>query len=106
LLLELGEGLFYPVYSGVAEVSIYIAEQNRGRGVGQVLLNHLATESEKAGYWMLQSGIMEDNTASRILHEKCGFRTVGLRERIGKDLSGRWRNNILMERRSSVIGMD
>ena len=65
------------VYGGVAEVSLYIAEDYRGKGVGRELLQHLIIESEKADFWMLQSGIMEDNTASISLHEKCGFRQVG-----------------------------
>lgn len=95
-----------PVYSGVAEVSIYIAQAFRGQGVGRTLLNQLAVESEKAGFWMLQSNIFEDNAASRALHEKCGYRTVGHRERIGQDGRGRWRTNIEMERRSAVVGID
>lgn len=94
------------VYGGVAEVSIYIAEDYRGKGVGRKLLQHLITESEKAGFWMLQSGIMEDNTASISLHEKCGFRQVGYRERIGRDVHGKWRSTVLMEKRSSIIGLD
>lgn len=94
------------VYRGVAEVSIYIAEDFRGNGVGQKLLQYLITESEKAGIWTLQSGIMEDNLASICLHEKCGFRKVGCRERIGRDCSGRWRSTVFMERRSNTVGMD
>lgn len=94
------------VYRGVAEVSVYIAEDIRGNGVGQKLINYLIEESEKAGIWMLQSGIMEDNLASIHLHEKCGFRKVGYRERIGRDCNGRWRNNVLMERRSNTVGID
>lgn len=93
------------VYGGVAEVSIYIAENNRKNGVGQKLLNYLIDQSEKSGIWMLQSGIMEDNLASIRLHEKCGFRKVGTRERIGRDISGHWRSTILMERRSKVVGI-
>lgn len=94
------------VYRGVAEVSIYIAEEARGNGVGQKLLSYLIAESEKAGIWMLQSGIMEDNTASLRLHEKCGFRKVGYREKIGRDCKGQWRSTVLMERRSSTVGTD
>jgi L-amino acid N-acyltransferase YncA len=94
------------VYGGVAEVSIYIAETSRGKGIGKALLNYLVTESEKAGLWMLQSGIMEDNPASIRLHEKCGFRKVGLRDRIGKDCNGKWRSTVLMERRSKTVGVD
>lgn len=94
------------VYGGVAEVSIYIAEGYRRKGIGQQLLQYLIEESEKADFWMLQSGIMEDNAASVRLHEKCGFRIVGYREKIGKDVRGKWRNNVLMEKRSHVIGID
>jgi phosphinothricin acetyltransferase len=94
------------VYGGVAEVSIYIAENYRGKGVGQKLLQHLITESEKAGFWMLQSGIMEDNINSIGLHKKCGFRQVGYRERIGRDVHEKWRSTVLMEKRSEVAGAD
>ncbi len=94
------------VYAGIAELSIYIAEDARKKGIGQKLLNTLIEESEKAGYWTLQSGIMEDNEASIKLHEKCGFRKVGYRERIGKDSSGKWRSTVLMEKRSSVVGLN
>ncbi|HEX3040264.1 MAG TPA: GNAT family N-acetyltransferase [Caproiciproducens sp.] len=95
-----------PVYAGVAEVSIYIAESARGKRVGMQLLNHLIRESEKYGFWLLQSGIMEDNEPSIRLHEDCGFRRVGLREKIGKDTNGKWRSTVLMERRSKVAGID
>ena len=94
------------VYGGVAEVSIYIAEDYRGKSVGWKLMQHLIIESEKADFWMLQSGIMEDNSASISLHEKCGFRQVGYRERIGRDVHGKWRNTVLMEKRSGVVGID
>lgn len=94
------------VYSGVAEVSVYIAESSRKNGAGKKLLDYLLDESEKAGFWTLQSGIMEDNIASIRLHEKCGFRQVGYREKIGKDISGHWRSTVLMERRSSRVGID
>lgn len=94
------------VYGGVAEVSVYIAENNRKKGIGQKLLEYLIDQSEKAGVWTLQSGIMEDNLASIHLHEKCGFRNVGYRERIGRDISGHWRSTVLMERRSNTVGND
>lgn len=94
------------VYGGVAEVSIYIAESCRKKGVGETLFNYLISESEKAGYWTLQSGIMENNEASIRLHEKCGFRKIGFRERIARDVTGKWRNTVLMERRSKVTGID
>lgn len=93
------------VYGGVAEVSIYIAEGSRGKGIGKALLDYLVSESEKVGFWMLQSGIMEDNAASLKLHEACGFRKVGLREKIGKDCTGKWRSTVLMERRSKIVGI-
>lgn len=93
------------VYGGVAEVSIYIAEGSRGKRIGKALLDHLVPESEKAGFWMLQSGIMEDNAASLKLHDACGFRKVGFREKIGKDCNSKWRSTVLMERRSRVAGI-
>ncbi len=94
------------VYGGVAEVSLYIAKDYRGKGVGCKLLQYLIIESEKMDFWMLQSGIMEDNAASISLNEKCGFRQVGYRERIGRDIHGKWRSTILMEKRSGVVGVD
>ncbi|GHV37818.1 hypothetical protein FACS1894187_15590 [Synergistales bacterium] len=88
------------VYAGVAEVSVYVSESNRGQKVGTALLNALVDESERQGIWTLQSSILEENKASRALHLRCGFRVVGVRERLGHDASGVWRNIILMERRS------
>jgi|TARA_B100000809_G_scaffold258060_1_gene300654 phosphinothricin acetyltransferase len=90
-------------YSGVAEVSVYIAEQFRGTGVGKTLLNSLVLASESAGVWTLQASIFVENEASIALHSACGFRTVGTRERIGR-LHCRWRDTVPMERRSDVIG--
>ena len=89
------------VYAGVAELIIYLDFDHHGKGLGSQLLSALISESEKAGFWTLQSGIMQNNTASIRLHEKCGFRTVGYRERIGCDRFGVWRNTVLMERRSA-----
>ena len=94
------------VYGGVAEVSVYVGEKYRGQNVGRLLLDALVEESEKQGYWMLQSGIFEENVASVVLHHRCGFRTVGFRERIGRDEHGRWRNTLLLERRSAKFGLD
>jgi len=91
------------VYRGVAEVSIYVRDSYKRKLVGTQLLTHLITKSEEHGIWTLQSGIIEDNTASIRLHEKCGFRKVGYRERIGKDHFGKWRNTVLMERRSNIL---
>ena len=92
------------VYGGVAEVSVYVAAAARGLGVGQFLLNQLIEISEANGIWTLQAGVFDDNIASRKLHLKCGFREIGYREKIGK-LHGVWKNNILFERRSLVIGV-
>jgi L-amino acid N-acyltransferase YncA len=92
------------VYRGVAEVSVYIAESARGQGIGAALLAKLIEESERNGIWTLQAGILAENTASIRLHEKAGFRIVGTRERIGC-MHGRWRDTVLMERRSKVAGV-
>jgi L-amino acid N-acyltransferase YncA len=91
------------VYAGVAEVSIYVAEQARGSGVGRQLMTRLIADSESAGIWTLQAGIFPENIASIALHERAGFRIVGRRERIGQ-MNGRWRDVVLMERRSVVVG--
>jgi phosphinothricin acetyltransferase len=91
------------VYQGVAEVSIYVETESRGHGVGQLLLQGLVSSSEKAGFWTLQSAIFPENTGSIKLHEKMGFRKVGLRERIGQ-LDGSWKDNLLFERRSGTTG--
>jgi len=88
------------VYAGVAEVSIYVDQAHRGAGVGKALLAELILRSEQSGFWTLQSGIMQENAASVRLHESCGFRMVGYREKIGQDRFGCWRNTVLMERRS------
>lgn len=93
------------VYAGVAESSVYIAEKARGRGVGLALMQRLVTASEAAGIWTLQAGIFPENEASVRLHQKCGFRIVGTRERIGKMHTGRWRDNLLLERRSKITGI-
>ena len=93
------------VYDGVAEVSVYVGQRFRGEGVGRVLLEALIDASERNGVWMLQAGIFAENEASVALHGKCGFRTVGRRERIAR-LNGRWRDTILMERRSTIVGAE
>ncbi len=92
------------VYGGVAEVSIYIAEENRGQGVGKLLMLQLIDESEKAGLWTLQSGIFPENKGSVELHLKMGFRFIGKRERIGKR-DNVWKDNLLFERRSVLVGV-
>jgi phosphinothricin acetyltransferase len=94
------------VYAGVAEVSVYVAAAARGRGVGAQLMTALLTESEAAGIWTLQAGIFLNNTASLRLHQRFGFRRVGVRERIGRDVAGRWRDVVLLERRSPTVGVE
>ena len=88
------------VYSGVAEISIYIDNAYKGKGVGQRLVMHLIEHSELQGIWTLQASIIQINTSSLKLFKKCGFREVGYRERIARDKFGNWRNTVLMERRS------
>lgn len=90
------------VYGGVAEVSVYVAAAARGRGIGKGLLIALVEASEQAGVWTLQAGIFPQNVASIAIHRACGFRKVGVRERLGQ-LNGVWRDVVLMERRSPVI---
>jgi L-amino acid N-acyltransferase YncA len=92
------------VYSGVAEVSVYVAAAAQGRGVGTALLKALIEESESRGVWTLQAGIFPENTASIAIHKSCGFHEVGKRERIGK-LGKTWRDVFLMERRSAATGI-
>lgn len=93
------------VYAGVTEVSVYIHEAYRGKGIGKELLQKLITESEAGNIWTLQSGIFPENLASIALHEKLGFRKIGYREKIGK-MDGVWRDTVLMERRSKITGQD
>ena len=93
------------MYGGVAEVSVYVASAARGRGVGQQLLAALVTESETNSLWTLQAGIFPENIASLRLHAGAGFREVGRRERIGQ-LHGVWRDTMLLERRSAVVGAE
>ena len=90
-------------YAGVAEVSVYVAANHRNAGVGRTLLDALIAESERNGIWTLQAAVFPENAATIALHLRCGFRVVGRRERIGK-LNGEWRDTILLERRSSLIG--
>jgi phosphinothricin acetyltransferase len=90
------------VYAGVVEHSIYVHPATRGRGVGTALLNALIASTEAAGIWTIQSGIFPENSASLALHARCGFRTVGLREKVGRH-HGVWRDVLLIERRSPVI---
>lgn len=98
------------VYAGVAEVSLYVAAQARGRGVGRTLLSALIARSEGQGLWTLQAGVFPENAASLRVHEACGFVTVGLRRRLGHmtygPMAGRWRDVVLLERRSDRVGTD
>ncbi|HEV2446520.1 MAG TPA: GNAT family N-acetyltransferase [Candidatus Sulfopaludibacter sp.] len=87
------------VYRGVAEVSVYVADRARRQGVGRMLLDALVSESERQGIWSLQASIFPENVASIELHRRCGFRVVGVRERIGQR-NGVWRDTVLMERRA------
>ena len=90
------------VYAGVAESSVYVASRSRRRGVGYQLLSQLAWRAELADIWTVQAGIFPENAASIALHHGCGFRTVGLRERLGQR-DGVWRDVLLLERRSAVV---
>lgn len=92
------------VYAGVAEVSVYVRASERGRRMGLRLLRALVEESERNGIWTLQAGIFPENIPSLHIHEHCGFRQVGTRERIGA-MDGIWRDTVLLERRSGVIGL-
>ncbi len=92
------------VYSGVAELSIYIAAAMQGKGVGKALLAAVVAESEAKGYWTLRSGIFPENQASLALHRRFGFRIMGTQERIGK-MGDRWRDVVILERRSTVVGV-
>ncbi len=93
------------VYAGVVEHSVYVAPHARGRGIGRALLDALIASTEAAGVWTIQSGVFPDNEASIALHQAVGFRVVGTRERLGRH-HGRWRDVVLMERRSSIAGAE
>tara|TARA_R110000868_G_scaffold68720_1_gene203199 strand:+ start:31445 stop:31933 length:489 start_codon:yes stop_codon:yes gene_type:complete len=92
------------VYGGVAEVSVYVAEKARGKGIGKKLLQELIRISEENNLWTLQSGIMSANKSSIQMHINCGFRVIGYREKIGQ-LHGIWLDNVILERRSKIIGI-
>jgi len=92
------------VYSGVAWESVYVAAEARGRGVGRALLEALIPASEAAGFWTLLAGVLIDNAVSLALHEGVGFRRVGVQHGMGQDARGRWRDVVLLERRSNVVG--
>lgn len=93
------------VYGGVAEVSIYISNMHKGKGIGTALISKLIDDSEANGIWTLQSGMFPENEATVALHQRFGFRLVGYCEKIGK-LGNTWRDTIIMERRSKTIGIN
>ena len=93
------------VYGGVVEDSVYVDEGARGRGVGRLLLERLIESTEEAGIWTIQSGIFPENELSIRLHERAGFRHVGIRRALGK-MNGVWRDVVLLERRSRAVGVD
>ena len=97
------------VYRGVVEHSVYIAPTHHGRGIGRQLLDAFMAAAEDAGYWMIQSSIFPENTASLRLHEHAGFRVVGHRERIARSRlgphAGEWRDTVLIEYRSARNGI-
>ena len=93
------------VYSGVAEVSVYVGNKYREQQIGTKLLESIIHESECHGYWTLQSGIFPENSASIAIHKKSGFREIGYREKVAK-MNNVWRNTILFERRSTVTGVE
>ncbi|KOF55631.1 MULTISPECIES: GNAT family N-acetyltransferase [Clostridium] len=94
------------VYKGVAEVSIYIGGAYRGKGVGKSILSNLIKLSEKNGIWSLYSAIIRENSSSIALHKSCGFREIGIREKVAKMSNGIWHDTVLMEHRSKVVGIE
>ncbi len=89
-------------YRGVAWDSVYVRRQARGHGIGRLLLERLVHDADAGGIWTLQAGIFPENAASIALHQHCGFRIVGVRERLGRQ-DGTWRDVVLLERRSRVV---
>jgi phosphinothricin acetyltransferase len=92
------------VYAGVAWESVYVDEAVWGLGVGSALLAALVPVSEAAGVWTLLAGVLAENRASLALHERAGFRRIGVHQRMGRDVTGRWRDVVLLERRSPITG--
>jgi L-amino acid N-acyltransferase YncA len=92
------------VYAGVAELSVYVAASARGQGIGKLLMDNLIKEAETNGLWTLQAGIFPENIGNVQLHLKMGFRQIGYREKVGQ-MDGIWRDTLLFERRSSVVGV-
>ena len=93
------------VYAGVGEVSVYVSANARGKGVGKALLNELIRQSEENGFWTLTAGIFPENEASLKIHMNAGFKVLGIREKIGK-MNGQWRDTVLLERRSAIVGIE
>ncbi len=100
----LGDYSARSVYRGVAWESVYVAAGARARGVGKALLEMLIPASEAAGYWTLLAGVLAENGASLALHERAGFRRIGTQVRFGQDGRGQWRDVVLLERRSTIVG--
>lgn len=92
-------------YAGVVEVSIYISGKYKGKGIGTALLEEVIRQSEENGIWSLYCSIIRENVASLKLHKKCGFREIGIREKIAKMDNGKWHDVVLFERRSKVTGV-
>lgn len=95
-----------PAYAGVAEAMVYVSASCRGRGIGGRLLRALAREADASGVWTLQAHVFPENGTSVRAHQRAGFRVAGVRERIGRSADGRWRDTLLLERRSRVAGVD
>lgn len=93
------------VYEGVAELSVYVSVNHRKKGVGKFLFEKLIKDSEDDGIWTLQSGMFTENEATIALHQSLGFRIIGYREKIRK-LNGVWKDNLIMEKRSKIVGID
>jgi L-amino acid N-acyltransferase YncA len=92
------------VYAGVAWESVYVSSAARGEGIGRLLLATLIVQAEAAGLWTLMAGVMAENEASRALHARVGFREIGVQRALGQDATGRWRDVVLLERRSTIVG--
>jgi L-amino acid N-acyltransferase YncA len=92
------------VYAGVAETSVYISKEYRAKGIGKALLTELIRHSEEAGYWSIQAAITKENIPSRGLCKKCGFREIGICEKLGRMPNSEWHDVVLMERRSKTVG--
>lgn len=92
-------------YRGVVEVSIYVGEKYKRQGIGTALLTNLIKQSEESGVWTLYCAIISENTESITMHKKCGFRKIGIREKVAKMANGVWHDVVLMERRSKIVGV-